>query len=123
MDYIDAFCNNKLHPEDIKYINDSLKSILGVTYAQLVYQEQMMAIGKMANVPSVDDLRRACGKKKIDLMKQQEVYLKDGLMKNGWTQEQVDIIWEQMVKFGSYAFNKSHKMSVALYSNIELKIL
>lgn len=120
MDYIDAFCNNKLNPKDIKYINDSLKSILGVTYAQLVYQEQMMAIGKMANVPSVDDLRRACGKKKIDLMKQQEVYLKDGLLKNGWTQEQVDIIWEQMVKFGSYAFNKSHAAAYAVIAYITM---
>jgi DNA polymerase-3 subunit alpha len=120
MDYIDAFCHNKQHPEDIKYINDSLKSILGVTYAQLVYQEQMMAVGKMANVPSVDDLRRACGKKKIELMKQQEVYLKDGLKVNGWSQEETDIIWEQMVKFGSYAFNKSHATAYAIIAYITM---
>ena len=120
MDYIDAFCHNKQNPEDIKYINDSLSSILKVTYGQLVYQEQMMAVGKMANVPSVDDLRRACGKKKIDLMKQQEVYLKKGLMKKGWTQKEVDIIWEQMVKFGSYAFNKSHSASYAIIAYITM---
>lgn len=120
MDYIDAFCHNKQCPEDIKYINDSLSSILKVTYGQLVYQEQMMAVGKMANVPSVDDLRRACGKKKIDLMKQQEVYLKDGLKAKGWTQEEVDIIWEQMVKFGSYAFNKAHAAAYAIIAYITM---
>ena len=120
MDYIDAFCHNKQHPEDIKYINDSLSDILKVTYGQLVYQEQMMAVGKMANVPSVDDLRRACGKKKIDLMKQQEVFLKEGLLKKGWKQKEVDIIWEQMVKFGSYAFNKSHSASYAIIAYITM---
>lgn len=120
MDYIDDFCHNKKHPEDIKYVNNSLNSILCVTYAQLVYQEQMMAIGKMANVPSVDDLRRACGKKKIELMNQQEIFLKDGLLKKGWTQEEVDIIWEQMVKFGSYAFNKAHAASYAIIAYITM---
>ena len=120
MDYIDAFCHNKQHPEDIKYINDSLSDILKVTYGQLVYQEQMMAVGKMANVPSIDDLRRACGKKKIDLMKQQEVFLKEGLLKKGWKQKEVDIIWEQMVKFGSYAFNKSHSASYAIIAYITM---
>lgn len=120
MDYIDAFCHNKQHPEDIKYVNDSLSDILKVTYGQLVYQEQMMAVGKMANVPSVDDLRRACGKKKIDLMKEQEVFLKEGLLKKGWKQKEVDIIWDQMVKFGSYAFNKSHSASYAIIAYITM---
>lgn len=120
IDYINDFCHNKQHPEDIEYINNSLSNILKVTYGQLVYQEQMMAVGKMANVPSVDDLRRACGKKKIELMKQQEVYLKDGLKKNGWTQEEVDIIWEQMIKFGSYAFNKAHAAAYAIIAYITM---
>lgn len=120
MDYIDDFCHNKKNPEDIKYVHNSLDNILKVTYAQLVYQEQMMAIGKMANVPSVDDLRRACGKKKIDLMKEQEVFLKNGLSNIGWTAEQSDIIWEQMIKFGSYAFNKSHAAAYAVIAYITM---
>jgi len=120
MDYIDAFCHNKQCPEDIKYVNDSLSDILKVTYGQLVYQEQMMAVGKMANVPSVDDLRRACGKKNKELMAEQEVFLKEGLIEKGWKQKEVDIIWDQMVKFGSYAFNKSHSASYAIIAYITM---
>jgi len=120
MDYIDAFCHNKQNPEDIKFVHESLKNILGVTYGQLVYQEQMMAVGKMANVPSVDDLRRACGKKNITLMKQQEVYLKDGLKTKDWTQEEVDIIWEQIVLFASYSFNKAHAAAYAIIAYITM---
>lgn len=120
MDYIDDFCHNKKHPEDIKFVHDSLKDVLGVTYGQLVYQEQMMAVGKMANVPSVDDLRRACGKKKLDLMKQQEVYLKEGLLKRGWTEEQANTIWDQIVLFASYSFNKSHAAAYAVLAYISM---
>ena len=120
MDYIDAFCHNKQNPEDIKFVHESLKIILGVTYGQLVYQEQMMAIGKMANVPSVDDLRRACGKKKLDLMKQQEIYLKEGLIKIGWTEKQTNTIWEQIVLFASYGFNKAHAAAYAIIAYITM---
>jgi DNA polymerase-3 subunit alpha len=120
MDYIDAFCHNKQNPEDIKFVHESLKIILGVTYGQLVYQEQMMAIGKMANVPSVDDLRRACGKKKLDLMKQQEIYLKEGLIKIGWTEKQANTIWEQIVLFASYGFNKAHAAAYAIIAYITM---
>lgn len=120
MDYIDTFCHNKKNPEDIEYVHEDLKNILGVTYGQLVYQEQMMSIGKLANIPSVDDLRRACGKKKIELMDEQEAYLKTGLINRGWSQEQADKIWEQIVLFASYSFNKSHAAAYAVVAYITM---
>ena len=124
MNYIDTFCHNKKYPKDIKYVHEDLKEILGVTYGQLIYQEQMMAIGKLANVPSVDDLRRACGKKIVELMDKQEVYLKDGLMARGWSQEQAETMWEQIKLFAEYSFNKSHAASYAkiAYVTMWLKV-
>ena len=129
MDSIPDYIANKKNPEGITYTHKSLEPILSVTYGCLVYQEQVMQIVRDLAGYSYgrsDLVRRAMSKKKADVMAQEEEYfvrgklLEDGTVdvpgcvRNGVPEAEAKAIFQDMVKFASYAFNKSHAAAYAV---------
>lgn len=116
--YIETYARRKRGEEPIKYLHNDLKDILSVTYGIIVFQEQLIEIGRLAKLKNPDMLRKATGKKDEELMKQVEPELREGLYKRGWTKEQVDQLWDDMMEFARYSFNKSHSAAYALTAYI-----
>lgn len=108
---IPKFINRKHGREELEYINPLLEPILSETYAVLVYQEQIMKMAQDLagySLGQADLLRRAMGKKKVsEMQKHQEAFV-DGAAKNGVKKQVAEELFEQMVKFAEYCFNKSH---------------
>lgn len=129
MDQIPVYIKNKNNPENIEYLDEKLKPILDVTYGCMVYQEQVMQIVRDIGGYSLgrsDLVRRAMSKKKHSVMQQERknfVYgLKDengktiipGAVKNGVSEEVANKLFDLMMDFASYAFNKSHAAAYAV---------
>ncbi len=123
-DYIPNYVNRKNGVEKIEYLHQDLESILKNSYGIIVFQEQLIEIGRLAGLRNPDELRKATAKKKADLMAKIEPELKAGLMKRGWTQEQVDELWITILQFAKYSFNKSHSSAYGLtaYITMYLKV-
>lgn len=111
LDYIPNYIDGKWKPETIKYPDPSLEDLLKETYGVMVYQEQVMKVAQIISgfsLGGADMLRRAMGKKKLDvLMKKKEEFIA-GAVKNGHTEEHAGEIFEIMIPFAGYGFNKSH---------------
>jgi len=116
--YIDNYVNRKTGNEKIIYLHPDLEPILRNSYAIIVFQEQLIEIGKLANLRNPDLIRKATAKKKPELMAIVEPELKNGLISRGWTQNQVDILWDDILKFSKYSFNKSHSAAYAMIAYI-----
>lgn len=119
MDYIPSFVARKQGLEAIEYDLPEMEEILKDTYGVTVYQEQVMLLSrKLANFTrgEADTLRKAMGKKKLDLL--QSLYTKfiDGGQSNGHPKEVLEKIWKDWIKFAQYAFNKSHATCYAWVS-------
>ena len=129
MDSIPKYIENKKHPENIRYTDEHLKPILDVTYGCLIYQEQVMQIVRDLGGYSFgrsDLVRRAMSKKKMAVMLEEKEYFvhgkKDadgnieipGCVANGISEAAAEEIFEDMVSFASYAFNKSHAAAYAV---------
>ena len=129
MAFIPTYIENKKNPDKIEYLDKSLEPILSVTYGCLVYQEQVMQIVRdLAGYTygRSDLVRRAMSKKKMDVMlKEQEyfVYGKEdgaggleikGCVRNGIPEQAAKEIYNQMISFAEYAFNKSHAAAYAV---------
>jgi DNA polymerase-3 subunit alpha len=129
MDQIPRYIANKNHPESIEYIDDSLASVLDVTYGCIVYQEQVMQIVRGLAGYSLgrsDLVRRAMAKKKADIMEQERHYFIYGLtdkegnvvvpgaLRRGIPEAKANTIFDAMAEFAKYAFNKSHAAAYAL---------
>ncbi len=129
MSSIPTYIDNKKHPESIEYIHESLEPILSVTYGCLVYQEQVMRIVRDLGGYSYgrsDLVRRAMSKKKMDVMLEEKEYFIHGktaddgtveiagCVRNGVPEEAAEEIFNQMVSFAEYAFNKSHAAAYAV---------
>ncbi len=114
---VDMFCNRKHGLEPIVYPHGSLSDILGNTYGCLVYQEQVMlasvALGGFSLIDA-DNLRKAMGKKKPEIMQKFSSQFLDGAEKNGCARSAAQEIWDNIIKFGGYGFNKSHSAAYAL---------
>ena len=112
MQFIDSFIKRKHGQEKITYLHEGMENSLKNTYGILVYQEQFMQISKEwcgFTGGQADTLRKAVGKKKIDLMRKVKVDFVDGAIKvGGATQEQAETFWDQLEEFANYCFNKSH---------------
>lgn len=123
-DYIPNYINRKKGLEPVTYINQMVEPILKSTYGIIVYQEQLIEIGRLAGLRNPDELRQATAKKKPKLMAKIEPEMKNGLITKGWTQEQVDTLWDDILKFARYSFNKSHSAAYALtaYITMYLKV-
>ncbi|MFR1138892.1 MAG: DUF655 domain-containing protein, partial [Anaerococcus vaginalis] len=129
MDQIPNYIKNKINPENISYIDDALKPILEVTYGIIVYQEQVMQIvQKLAgfSLGEADNLRRAMSKKKMSVMEanreifvhgkknQSGEYEVKGCVNNGISEINANKIYDEMISFAKYAFNKSHSAAYSL---------
>ena len=117
MDQIPRYIKNKNNKEHIEYTHKSLEKILKPTYGCMVYQEQVMQIFRNLagySLGRADIVRRAMGKKKIDVMnKEREVFVQ-GAAKNGIDNESANKIFDEMAEFAKYAFNKSHAAAYAV---------
>ncbi|MBK8462964.1 MAG: DNA polymerase III subunit alpha [Nigerium sp.] len=104
-----------LHPE----LAGDLERLLGETYGLLVYQEQVMQIAQELagySLGSADLLRRAMGKKKKSVLDAEFANFEAGMKDNGYSSEAVNALWETMVPFSAYGFNKSHAAAYGVVS-------
>lgn len=127
MDNIPSFIARRHGKEKITYIHDDLKEILEPTYGIIVYQEQIMQIArKMAgfSYSLADELRRAMSKKKEDVLVSFKKQFVEGSIRNGYTKETALKVYELILKFANYGFNKAHSVSYAIvgYKIAYLKI-
>lgn len=101
----------------VHYYDDRLRPILEETYGTMVYQEQIMQISMVMSgfsAGKADKLRKAMGKKKIDVMRQLQEDWNTGAVENGFSLEIAKRIWDDAEKFAKYAFNKSHSAAYAI---------
>jgi DNA polymerase-3 subunit alpha len=96
-----------IHPA----LAEPLEEVLGETYGLIVYQEQVMAIAQVLagfSLGAADNMRRAMGKKKKEELDKQYAGFEAGMLERGYPQDSVKVLWEILVPFADYAFNKSH---------------
>lgn len=131
MDQIPRYIKNKKNPENAEYTHPSLIPILNVTYGCMVYQEQVMQIVRDLagySLGRADLVRRAMGKKKLDVMAKEREYfihgqtdeegnvIIKGCVRNGIDEDSANKIFDEMAEFAKYAFNKSHAAAYAVVS-------
>lgn len=128
MNEIPNFIKNKYNPDHISYIHPSLEPILKTTYGTIVYQEQVMQIVQRLagySLGEADLLRRAMSKKKMDVMEKERQHfihgqvdedgnvIIDGCLRRGVDEASANKIYDLMIDFANYAFNKSHSVAYA----------
>lgn len=119
MDMIPSFIARKHKKEPIVFDHPLMKEILSETYGVMVYQEQVMQIAqKLAgySLGEGDVLRKAMGKKDLDVMELQRKKFLEGSVKNGVKEKVATTIFDKIQKFASYGFNKSHATAYAYLS-------
>ena len=118
MSEIPKFIARKHGEEPVTYYEDHMENALKNTYGILVYQEQFMQISKEVcgfTGGQADTLRKAVGKKKIDLMKKMKGEFIEGAVKHSNADRgKVEAFWEHLEEFANYCFNKSHAACYAL---------
>ncbi len=118
MQFIDSFIRRKHGQEEITYLHPGLEPALKNTYGILIYQEQFMQISRSwcgFTGGQADTLRKAVGKKKVELMKKVKPEFIEGAIKvGGATEEIAEKFWSQLLDFANYCFNKSHAACYAL---------
>jgi DNA polymerase-3 subunit alpha len=118
MQFIDSFIRRKHGEEAITYLHPGLENALKSTYGIMIYQEQFMQISKEwcgFTGGQADTLRKAVGKKKVDLMKKvKPEFIKGAVEIGGATEEIAETFWSQLLDFANYCFNKSHAACYAL---------
>ena len=113
--FIPNYIDRKKGKETVEYLHPDLEPILRNTYGIIVFQEQLIEIGRLAGLQNPDELRKATAKKKPELMAKIEPLLKDGLMKKGWEKETCDELWETILDFARYSFNKCVSGDTEIY--------
>lgn len=138
MDQIPNYIKNKNNPDKVTYKHPMLKPILEVTYGCMIYQEQVMEIVRQLagySLGRADLVRRAMSKKKFDVMEQERknfIYgiteedgtvSLDGAVRRGVDEKTANSIFDEMIDFANYAFNKSHAAcyAVVAYQTAYLK--
>ncbi|HUR26631.1 MAG TPA: DNA polymerase III subunit alpha, partial [Planctomycetota bacterium] len=114
---VDMFTDRKHGKEKIVYPHPSLEPILRDTYGCIVYQEQVMLISSALggfSLNEADNLRKAMGKKKPEIMEKFAAQFVSGAGAKGASETSAREIWDNIVKFGGYGFNKSHSTAYAL---------
>jgi len=104
-----------IHPE----LTEALTPILGTTYGLIVYQEQVMEIAQVLagySLGQADNLRRAMGKKKREVLEQEFEGFEAGMVERGFSAVAVKTLWDILVPFADYAFNKAHSASYGVIS-------
>jgi len=104
-----------IHPE----LAEPLADVLDETYGVIVYQEQVMAAAQKVagyTLAQADSLRRAMGKKKKEILDKEKGPFAEGMRTNGFSDEAIDKLWETLVPFADYAFNKAHSAGYGVVS-------
>ena len=125
MDSIPKFIEWSQHPEKIRYKHESLRPILSVTYGCIVYQEQVIEIFRSLagfSLGQADNIRRAMSKKKHKVIDAERIAFVhgdesrhiDGAVKRGIPEATANSIYDEILDFASYAFNKAHAVSYAI---------
>ena len=121
MQYIPDYIDIKRGRKQPNYLFPEIQSIVGNTNGFAIYQEQVIKIAVEYggySMGQADLLRRAMGKKKIKIMEQEEPIFKQGVISKGYSKEIADRLWEYMLPFADYGFNKAH---AAVYATIAYK--
>jgi DNA polymerase-3 subunit alpha len=126
MQFIDQFIDAKSGKIPVKYPLPELEPVLKETYGVIVYQEQVMEIARIVagySLGQADILRRAMGKKKPEEMAKQKKSFIEGAVARGLSEKKADEIFELLVPFAGYGFNKSHAAaySILAYKTAYLK--
>ena len=119
MRYIPDYARGKRDPSLVTYPDDRLRPITEETYGCVIYQEQLMEISKQLagfTPAEADDLRKAVGKKKRDLMATMKDKFLEGCAASGTQRRVADDLWSLMTAAADYSFNKSHAACYALIS-------
>ncbi|MBR4107054.1 MAG: DNA polymerase III subunit alpha [Alphaproteobacteria bacterium] len=119
MDNIPTYIKRKHGEEEITYLHPDLAPILDETYGIMVYQEQVMKIAQVLGgytLGGADKLRKVMGKKMRDEIPKQRAMFTEGALKKGIDKDTATKIFDQMEKFASYGFNKSHAAAYSLIS-------
>ena len=127
MENIDTFIRRKNNQEKVAYLNDDLKEILSPTWGIIIYQEQIMQIlVKMANFSysEADNIRRAMSKKKKNIIEEYKEKFINNSVSNGYSYDNASKVYELILKFANYGFNKAHSVSYSLiaYQMAYLKV-
>ncbi|AXH36197.1 DNA polymerase III subunit alpha [Humibacter sp. BT305] len=104
-----------IHPE----LEEPLKDILDTSYGLIIYQEQVMAIAQRVagfSLGQADILRRAMGKKKKSELDKQYEGFSGGMIANGFSEEAIKMLWDILLPFSDYAFNKAHSAAYGVLS-------
>ena len=114
---IDSYIRRKHGEEKITYLDDCLKPILLDTYGILIYQEQIIQVASIYagyTLGEADILRRAMSKKKFELLKNEETKFIEKSVQNNHSQEQAKEIFNLILNFAGYGFNRSHSVAYSL---------
>jgi DNA polymerase III subunit alpha len=119
MELIPQFIEGKHNPEGIEYLHPKLKQVFEETYGVMVYQEQVMEIFSLMagySLGEADMIRRAMGKKKISILDENKkrFVLESG--KRGYSKDVAEKVWQYIMAFANYGFNKAHAASYAMIS-------
>ncbi|TDP27893.1 DNA polymerase III subunit alpha, partial [Nocardia ignorata] len=104
-----------IHPE----LEEPLKDILADTFGLIVYQEQIMQIAQKVagySLGQADILRRAMGKKKLSVLEEAYAGFREGMLANNFSEPAIKALWDTILPFAGYAFNKSHAAGYGLVS-------
>ncbi|ALE74069.1 MULTISPECIES: DNA polymerase III subunit alpha [unclassified Pseudonocardia] len=104
-----------IHPE----LAEPLKDVLGETFGLIVYQEQVMSIAQVLagySLGQADLLRRAMGKKKKEILDKEYVGFAQGMKDNGYSADAVKTLWDILLPFSDYAFNRAHSAAYGVVS-------
>jgi len=119
MEFIPEYVAVKRGEKEPSYLLPELEGILGVTNGVITYQEQVMKIANDIGgytLSEADILRKAMGKKKMDIMEIEKPKFIAGGVKRGHDEEALKALWELLLKFANYGFNKSHAAAYAMIS-------
>lgn len=116
MDIIPSFIRRKFNEEKVEYPHKDLEPILKETYGMIVYQDQIMLIAcKFAGytLGRADVLRRAVSKKKKEVLEQERINFVESSVNRGYSSDTANMIYDYIVKFADYGFNKAHSVAYA----------
>ncbi|MDR0444108.1 MAG: DNA polymerase III subunit alpha [Treponema sp.] len=117
MQNIPRFVDSKNGRQSISYPDPSLEKVLKETYGVIVYQEQVMEVARIIagySMGQADLLRRAMGKKKKEILDKEKIPFLEGAEKQGYSRAKAGAIYDMLVPFAGYGFNKSHAAAYAI---------
>ena len=118
-DYADRKNNRKPVQPLVEEAAEALHEVLGDTYGLIVYQEQVIRLAQRLagySLGAADLLRKAMGKKKAEILDKEYVPFRDGMIANKYSEKTIKKLWDTLVPFADYAFNKSHAAGYGLVS-------